>query len=50
MELEKKMKYSLSKTKYMIVKAGKKQEEDISAQVKSRNIKEPRNANTQESQ
>ena len=39
MELEKKMKYSLSETKYMIVKVGKKQEEDISVQVKTRNIK-----------
>ena len=30
MEVEKKMKYSLSKTKYMVVRTGKVKEEDIS--------------------
>ena len=38
MEVEKKMKYSLSKTKYMVVKTGKEKEEDISEQVKAGNI------------
>ena len=30
MEVEKKMKYSLSNTKYMVVRTGKVKEEDIS--------------------
>ena len=38
MEVEKKMKYSLSKTKYMVVKTDKVEEEDISEQVKAGNI------------
>ena len=38
MEVENKIKYSLSKTKYMVVKADKKKEEDIPEQVKTGNI------------
>ena len=38
MEVEKKMKYSLSKTKYMVVKAGQEKKEDISEQVKAGDI------------
>ena len=38
MEVEKKMKYSLSKTKYMVLKTGKEKEEDILEQVKAGNI------------
>ena len=38
MEVEKKMKYSLSKTKNIVVKNGKEKEEDISEQVKAGNI------------
>ena len=38
MEVEKKMKYGLNKTKYMVVKTGKEKEEDISEQVKAGNI------------
>ena len=37
MEVEKKMTYSLSKTKYMVIKTGK-EKEDISEQVKAGNI------------
>ena len=38
MEVEKKMKYSSSKTKYMEVRTGKEKEEDISEQVKAGKI------------
>ena len=38
MEVEKKMKYSLSKTKYMVVTTGSEKEEEISLQVKPGNI------------
>ena len=38
MEVEKKMKYSLSKTKYMVVKTGKEKEEAVSEQVKAGDI------------
>ena len=38
MAVEKKMKYSLSKTKYMVAKLGKEKEEDILEQVKAGNI------------
>ena len=38
MEVEKKMIYSLSKTKYIVVKTGKEKEEDISERVKAENI------------
>ena len=38
MEVEKKLKYSSSKTKYMLVRAGKEKEEDILEQVKAGNI------------
>ena len=43
MEMEKKMKYSLSKTmhdktKYMVAKTAKEKEEDISEQVRAENI------------
>ena len=38
MKVEKKMKYSLSKTKYMIVTTAKEKEEDISEKVKVGNI------------
>ena len=44
MEVEKKMKYSSSKTKYMEVRTGKEKEEDISEQVKAGKIQ--RNTNT----
>ena len=38
MEVEKKMKYSSSKSKYMEVRTGKEKEEDISEQVKAGKI------------
>ena len=38
MVVEKKIKYSLSKTKYMVVKTGKEKKEDVSEQVKAENI------------
>ena len=38
MEVAKKMKYSLSKAKYMVVKTGKENKKDISEQVKAGNI------------
>ena len=38
MEVEKKMNYSLSKTKYTEVRTGKEKEEDISEQVKAGKI------------
>ena len=38
MEVEKKMKYNLSKTKYMVVQRSKQKEEDVSEQVKAGNI------------
>ena len=38
MEVENKIKYSLNKTEYMVVKTGKEKEEDISEQVKEWNI------------
>ena len=38
MEVEKKMKYHLSKTKYMVVQRSKQKEEDVSEQVKAGNI------------
>ena len=37
-EVEKKMKYSLRKTKYMVVRTGKEKREDISEQVKAEKI------------
>ena len=37
-EVEKKMKYSLCKTKYMVVRTGKEKREDISEQVKAEKI------------
>ena len=39
MEVQKKMKYSLDKTKYMVIRTGKEMEEDVSEQVKAGNIK-----------
>ena len=50
MEVEKKMIYSLSKTKYIVVKTGKEKEEDISERVKAENIQRTKKYNTQESQ
>ena len=50
MEVENKIKYSLSKTKYMVVRTGKKKEGDISEQVNVGTFKEPGNTNTCESQ
>ena len=38
MEVEKKMKHCLSKTKYMVVRIGKEKEENVSEQVKAGNI------------
>ena len=38
MEVEKEMKYSLRKTKYMVVKTGKEKEDNISEQMKAGNI------------
>ena len=38
MEMEKEMKYSLRKTKYMVVKTGKEKEGNISEQMKAWNI------------
>ena len=42
MEVENKIKYSLSKTKYMVVRTGKKKEGDISEQVNVGNIQRTR--------
>ena len=39
MEVQKKMKYSLDKTRYMVIRTGKEMEEDVSEQVKAGNIK-----------
>ena len=46
MEVEKKMIYSLSKTKYIVVKTGKEKEEDISERVKAENIQRTKKYNT----
>ena len=46
MEVEKKMIYSLSKTKYIVVKTGKEKEEDISERVKAENIQRTKKCNT----
>ena len=45
MEVEEKMKYSLNKTKYLLVKTVREKEEEISEPVKVGN-KEPRYLNT----